>query len=171
MSGNQRLFINDAEISDYFLEFVSTFVEGLEVERNQLWEWEDTIVDGYDIFHRLRHEKQGTISIYLDRRSIQFRPEVAVALAGRVAGFGMAQIEGTVSHDEVIREAILRTLDLDPVTIDNERLAITEFVGGVVRVKASGVVQQAMWDREIISFRATVNESPAQTCCTVLAND
>lgn len=166
---NQRLFINGAEISNHFLEFVSNFVEGLEVERNQLWEWEDTIVDGYDIFHRLRHEKQGTISIDLDKRSIQFRPEVAVALAGRVAGFGMAQIEGTVSRDEVIREAILRTLNLDPVTIDNERLAITEFVGGIVGVKASGVVQQAMWDRGIISFRATVTESLVQTCCTVLA--
>lgn len=75
--GPVRLFPNSAEISFAFLKGVRALVAGLEVAANRAWEWEAAILDGYRIFHRLRVNDGGFVSVDLDGRSITFRPRSA----------------------------------------------------------------------------------------------
>lgn len=66
------IFSDRSEISFSFLKRVRAMVGGLEVARNRGWEWEDAIVAGHHIFRQLRQEKEGTIVVNLDNRSITF---------------------------------------------------------------------------------------------------
>lgn len=165
----QQLFLNASEISNHFLDFVHNFVTGLEVEKNQLWEWEDAIVEGYEIFHRLRQEGQGTISVDLTQRKITFRAEVGIDIAGRVAGMGAAVAEAAAERQNALRCAIIQALGLIPDTVKARHCGIVELGGGLVSVKASGPVQQAMWDHKVIAFRTTVVPDGERIWCCALA--
>lgn len=72
-----RLFSNPNDITFQFLKMIHGFVGGLEVEKNRYWEWEEAIVEGHYLFHRLRTEKRGTVIVDLDQRTISYelRPE------------------------------------------------------------------------------------------------
>lgn len=72
-----RLFSNPNDITFQFLKMIHGFVGGLEVEKNRYWEWEEAIVEGHYLFHRLRTEKRGTVIVDLERRTISYelRPE------------------------------------------------------------------------------------------------
>lgn len=86
-----RLFLGPRDITFRFLKFIQNLVSGLEVQTNRYWEWEEAILEGHEIFYRLRCEGQGTVNIDLEKRTIAFRPEVYVDLSGRVAGLGSAK--------------------------------------------------------------------------------
>jgi len=165
----QQLFLNRAEISNHFIDFIRNFVDNLEVEKNKSWEWEEAIVDGYAIFHRLRTECQGTIIVDLDRRSVEFDPRVGVDLAGKVAGIGAAIADQPQRHDLCLREAIVRSLGLEPTPALLRNLRVTELNRGIVSVKAKGKVQEAIWDRNVVSFRTTTTTDGSRSYCSVVA--
>jgi len=190
-----RLFPNFADITFRFLKFIHNFVADLEVEKNRYWEWEEAIVDGYDIFHRLRCEGQGTVIIDLEARSISFEPEVCLALSGKVAGLGSAYLDTSTvgleqrtqimmmdAQSEHIDEREVRRLMTQKLAIFNalgipqpgegdfEALQIKEVEGRGISVKAAGAVQRTMWDHKVVAFRTTI--APAGSdgyYCTAIA--
>jgi NTP pyrophosphatase (non-canonical NTP hydrolase) len=83
-----QFFSRRSDITFRFLDLIHTFVVGLEVAKNKYWEWEDAIMEGHRVFYELNKEEQGTVSVDLDARTIEFTPEVFVDLAGAVTGFG-----------------------------------------------------------------------------------
>jgi NTP pyrophosphatase (non-canonical NTP hydrolase) len=164
-----RLFSNGGEITFRFLKFIHSLVSGLEVEHNRYWEWEDAIIAGHELFHRLRCEGQGTITVNLDTRSIEYAPDVTVEISGTVAGLGSARYEnGMLDSDERFND-----LDVSPIEV-TRRLAVLDALGikspncehltsiqineveSGISVRATGTVQQAMWDRRIVAFRTTI---------------
>jgi MazG nucleotide pyrophosphohydrolase domain. len=179
-----RLFTSPDSITFGFLKFIHRLISGLEVDKNQYWEWEDAIVKGHEIFHRLRLEEQGTVLVDLDKRSIEFIPQVYIPLAGRVAGLGCASsIEDASRESEVLKDsipkalsllakkrAVLRSLGLSS-SGDSELGLITleERADGEISVRATGVVRQAIWDKKVISFRISVTKLCNSEQCTALA--
>jgi NTP pyrophosphatase (non-canonical NTP hydrolase) len=165
----QQLFLNPSEISNQFIDFIRNFVSQLEVENNQSWEWEEAIVDGYAIFHQLRRERQGTIIVDLDKRSVEFDPRVGMTFAGQVAGLGSAVADQPQRRAPSIKEAIVRSLGLEPTPTLMRELRVTEMGGGIVSVKAHGGVQKAIWDRGVVCFRTTTVLDGVKTFCTAVA--
>lgn len=165
----QQLFLNRSEISNHFIDFIRNFVADLEVEKNQSWEWEDAIVDGYAVFHQLRAERQGTIIVDLDKRSVNFDPRVGMDLAGKVAGIGSATTDQSEYRDNCVKEAILRSLGLETAAPLLRNLHVTELDRGIVSVKARGKVQEAIWDRNVVSFRTTTTADGNRIYCSAVA--
>lgn len=59
---------------DYsLLKLIPEFVNGYEVERCPLWQWEKAILDGFSVFRQLRKHRQGIVTVSLNRRSISFQ--------------------------------------------------------------------------------------------------
>jgi NTP pyrophosphatase (non-canonical NTP hydrolase) len=157
-----RLFTAPSDITFRFLKFIRNFVAGLEVEENRYWEWEEAILQGHDIFYRLRCEGQGTVKIDLDARSISFEPDVCMPFAGKVVGMGSATCgsDGNDDRNTVVKDAILRSLGVaEPTSSDRSMLVVKELSAGI-SVKASGAVQQAMWARRVVTFQTTVIAAP-----------
>ena len=156
-----RLFLGPQDITFRFLKFIQNLVSGLEVQINRYWEWEEAIIDGHEIFYRLRCEGQGTVNIDLEKRTIAFRPEVYVDLPGRVAGMGSSTVRIVGKDPGATREmaqklAVLDALGLLPSQEALDDLALTELGGGRICVKAAGIVRQAMWTKEIVACKITV---------------
>jgi NTP pyrophosphatase (non-canonical NTP hydrolase) len=194
-SGPVHLFPTSTSITFSFLKFIHNFVTGLEVEKNRYWEWEDAILCGYDLFHRLRCEGQGTILVDLDARSIHFDSEVCLSFSGKVAGLGSVHLEGggeirdprsralimgargeNVSEVEARRLVIQKLAIFDALGIsqpsddDFAMLQIKEVAGRGISVKATGAVQRAMWDRKVVAFRTTiVTDGSDGYYCTAIA--
>jgi NTP pyrophosphatase (non-canonical NTP hydrolase) len=56
---------------DYdLLKRVKALVRGFEVERCTLWEWENAIVMGYEVFRKIRRNRGGMVHANLHRRTI-----------------------------------------------------------------------------------------------------
>lgn len=178
-----RLFLNESEISNQFLGFVRDLVAGLEVDKNQTWEWIQAIVEGYDIFHKLRIEKQGTIVVDLEARSITFRPEVGVTV-GQVAGMGFASLLAPLLTDEKascesnerksLREAVMKRAIADAAGFQStpamfELFTVVDLGDGRVSVKAFGAVQDHLWARKIVAFNARVVCDRNNLYCTAVA--
>lgn len=187
------LFVSSSEITFRFLKFIRSFVEGLEVEINRYWEWEDAILEGHKIFHCLRCEGQGTVIVDLDARTVYFKREVCIELTGKVAGFGSARLlagaldrevsglrtdgegkfieEKEATHLVVQKLAILDALGISrPTELDLNALEVKELEGRDISVKATGAVQHAMWAREVVSFRTTKSYGgPGEIYCNVIA--
>lgn len=159
----QRLFANKSDISFDLLKLIKNFVRNNEVSRSRYWEWVDAIYDGCHIFHQLREEGQGTITVDLDQRTISFRPTVYVGLRGQVAACGSAVVHPTFSEpiprETLIKQAILEALGIDPFLDENHALIeIDETAEAGLSVKSHGCVRQAMWDKEVLEFRVKVSE-------------
>lgn len=88
-----RLFPTNNQITFKFLKFIREFVAGLEVDKNQAWEWEKAILQGYEIFHKLCLREQGTVIVDLNNRSLEFRPDVYADISGSVGGIGSSIID------------------------------------------------------------------------------
>lgn len=74
--GIVRLFPDGSDISFELLKTIRNLVADLEVEDNRYSEWEAAILEGYEIFHRLREEQQGTVIVDLNTRSLTFSSTV-----------------------------------------------------------------------------------------------
>jgi hypothetical protein len=180
--GPERLFPSSGEITFRFLKFVQNLVAGLEVEANRYWEWEEAILAGYDIFYRLRCEGQGTISVDLEARSITFKSEVHLPLAGAMAGLGSAHLklasDGPAdtpgvepSRERLVQKlAILSSLGLsNPTAEDLRELEVGPTTDDCANVRAAGHIRGRMWSRGIITFRTTVVETESGWYCTAVA--
>lgn len=191
-NGPERLFPSSSEITFKFLKFIHEFVIDLEVEKNRYWEWEDAIMAGFDVFQKLRCEEQGTVVIDLNSRSLEFRPEVYVDIAGKLVGLGSVYLDAktferfdekmTNAQGVLIRRgermrltaqklAILSALDITrPSSFHFKNLNVKEIYGKGIGVKATKSVQRAMWDRSVITFRTTVASfGPDELYCTAAA--
>ena len=173
-SGAMRLFATRSEISFDLLKLVENFVRDNEVKESQYWEWEDAIYDGFHMFHQLREEGQGTISLDLENRSIDFRPTAYVGLRGHVAALGSAANDASpakpVPRKKLIQRAILNALAINcPSIEDFSDIEIDETSEAGLAVTARGRVRQAMWDQGIVEFRITVSEKSDQPLsCTAI---
>jgi NTP pyrophosphatase (non-canonical NTP hydrolase) len=180
----EKLFSNGSEITFRFLKFIHNFVNGLEVSKNRYWEWEDAIVAGHDLFYKLRCEGQGTISVDLNTRTVDYVPEVTVEISGTVAGLGSARYESEmIAFDRrfenegnitpVAAATKLAVLDAIGMREPDQQLLksiqISEVESGI-SVRATGAVQQALWDRRIVAFRTTCVPSGTNGIyCTAIA--
>lgn len=155
-----RLFLSSRDITFRFLKFIHNFVTGLEVEKNRFWEWEEAIIQGHEIFYQLRCEAQGTVTLDLENRTISFDPDVHVDFPGRVSGFGsaIAQIEADEDAARLLvqQHAVLRSLGLTTSDEVLAQMTLKDVGSGHVCVKASGAVRDAMWAKEVVSFKTTV---------------
>lgn len=88
-----RLFESKKQITFKFIKFIREFVDGLEVEKNQAWEWESAILQGYKVFHELCLREQGTVVVDLVNRSLEFRPDVYADISGSVGGIGSSNVD------------------------------------------------------------------------------
>lgn len=175
-----KLFTRSSDITFRFLKFVRNFVVDLEVHKNRYWEWEEAIVSGYDIFHRLRCEGQGTVVVDLAARTIAFKPEVCINLVGKICGLGSASIDPIASNGQrpdasarslIQKSAILDALQIpQPCPEDMMDLHVQEIEGKGISVKARGRVQRAMWAHRVVAFKMTASSpSPGGYHCTVIA--
>lgn len=58
---------------DYdLLKTVSHFVEGYEVERVPLWQWEAAIIDGYSLYRKLRNNCGGRVILNLEQHQLTY---------------------------------------------------------------------------------------------------
>ena len=100
-------------------------------------------------------------------------------MAGKVAGLGSAKgnalRQGAATPTEikdlrtkVVKHAILNALGLDLAAKNVRDLSVIEFDGGLVSVKASGLVQKAMWKHHIVAIRTTVTEDNGHLHCTAV---
>ncbi|MGQ3263461.1 MazG nucleotide pyrophosphohydrolase domain-containing protein [Phenylobacterium sp.] len=177
--GTNRLFRSGADISFNFLKFVTSFVADLEVEKNRYSEWEAAIVEGYDLFDKLSREGQGTVAVDLDNRSLTFSPDVFLGIDGRVAGLGTASENLEPSANEESREnaaqrarkrAILDALGLKDQELLVAELHLTEDVGTrLLSVRGPTQVRQAMWDRRVVTFRASASATLHGVHATAIA--
>lgn len=194
-SNQMKLFPVRTDISSRFLNIIRSFVADLEPSKNRHWEWEDAIIEGHQIFYNLRQEGQGTITVNLDERLIEFRPEVSVDLSGPTAGLGTACLsidDRNLSwHDSELTEAemattsgnafniarataqkraILAALGIEqPKPKDYLGLEVTEIGKGRVSVRSRGISQTAMWSRGIIGFRTSHTVIGSAAHCTAIA--
>lgn len=183
----QKLFSKSSDITFRFLKLIRNFVVDLEVSENRYWEWEEAITTGYEIFYKLRCEGQGTVSVDLDARSIEFHPDVFLNVIGRVAGLGSAHLDsgldnggeadpGSKSSMDSNRIRIQKIAILDSLGIhtpkagDLAALFVKEEPEKGVAVKCADHIQALMWARKVVGFRTTVTRSSGGGLyCTAIA--
>jgi NTP pyrophosphatase (non-canonical NTP hydrolase) len=194
-SNQMKLFPVRTDISSRFLNIIRSFVADLEASKNRHWEWEDAIIVGHQIFYSLRQEGQGTITVDLDKRLIEFRPEVCVELRGPTAGLGTSCLQidqRNVSwHDTELtdnemsattntsidratavcrKRAIMDALEIQTSKRkDYRNLVVTEIGDGRISVRSRGVSQTAMWNKGIIAFRTSHTVIGSAVHCTAIA--
>ena len=174
-----RLFPTRGEIGYGFLKFISTFVSDLEVAKNAFPEWESAIMEGFQIFDQLRRTGGGTIKVDLTARSLSFTPQVFLDLRGRVVGLGSAcqPVSGDPSDTTAIsgaeqaalKGAVLEALGLAQDVVAMAELAVARNDAGLLSVTASGGVQDAIWARKVVCFKATIARRQGELCATALA--
>lgn len=179
--GPIRLFPNKDDISFKFLKMIRSFVAGLEVSKNRFWEWENAIMEGYDVYHRLRMDGQGTVGVDLDNRSLTYHPHVYIPLAGRVVGFGTAQSSKVVSEGDsgpnreqarldAKKRAVLASLGFESASAEElASISVVERADNEISVRAVGLVRDAMWQRKVVAFRSAVLELDGHWICNSLA--
>lgn len=189
-----RLFPNRNDISFRFLRLIRTFVSDLEAKDNLYWEWEDAIYIGHEMFNKLRLEGQGTITVDLENQSLAFRPDVCVDINGSVAAFGSAVVSFATSESDlralltqvererasfpdeehlrtqiVRKRAILDALGFgDQTEALHNSLDVTPVDAHRISVRATGLVDKALRQRNIVRFRTTLARSDTAIHCTAL---
>lgn len=63
---------------DYsLLKQIQSMVEGYEVERCKLWQWELAILRGFEVFRLLRQHRGGIVTVDMSQHELTFRPHQA----------------------------------------------------------------------------------------------
>lgn len=184
-----RLFPTRSAITFRLLKAVQEHVDGLEVSKNKFWEWEDAIYNGADIFHQLRCEQQGTVTLDMEKRTLTFSPTVCIDLKGVVVGVGSAIVtpkelaeernsaltstelvnEREVAHYVAAKRAILGALGIDRVEDHYGSIVLNLLGAGRVSVKASGVVREQAWRLGAIAYQMTFTPMNDGLYCTAVA--
>ena len=172
------------------LKNLRDYVAGLEVWNNQYWEWENAIFYGSAIYYKLRIEQQGTVTVDMDARKIEFSPEVSVDLRGATVGLGMGRARTSVSSSEAaeVLTAWEKTWIQEDAGIARTAAAKRAIYAALkvsanswnemdvkllpdsrVCVRARGSVQDRMWATGAISFQLAFADSPDAVDCTAIA--
>lgn len=169
------LFTSKEQISFSFLKLIKRFVRKLEVETNKYWEWQEAIVEGHKIYAALCREKQGTVRVDISKRTIEFDRRVCPEVIGPVVSIGsdIVQLPPVGGGLEVVtrmrKVAVLRSLGLegkDKLYFD--MLEVLPF-GELISVKATGEVQERIWERKVVEFKSIETEVSGALVCNVLA--
>jgi len=193
--GPFRHFPARKAITFRLLKSLRQFVEGLEVEKNKFWEWEDAIFVGADVFHKLHKEQQGTVTVDLENRQLTFSPEVCIDLKGVVTGLGSASATLTEQLDDTkallsdieycalsesdspialanlisAKRAILNALGIwNATSAEFQLMSIKIIDSNRVHVKALGSVLEKIWSTNTLAFRVTFTHMPTVIMCTAI---
>jgi hypothetical protein len=183
-----RLFPDRSHVNFKLLKALRTYVDGLEVAKNTFWEWEDAIVEGFDMFYRLCNETQGTVRVDLDARKLTFSPTVCPKIQGITAGFGMGSADVWPNNvDEVLsagerewaseRNLIAETVAakraiLDACGLDKDlrqlwaEIEVRLDVGNRVYVKTFKSVQQRAWALRAVDYKVAFGRGSSEVICT-----
>ncbi|WP_035657240.1 hypothetical protein, partial [Bradyrhizobium sp. STM 3809] len=71
-------FEGQSSVSFDLLKIVRQFVDGYEVDACPMKLWEDAILQGYDVFRRLKKDQGGIVRGDRNRRKLEFRPLGAI---------------------------------------------------------------------------------------------
>ena len=193
--GPQHLFPSRKEITFTFLKFIQTFVSDLEVGLNRYWEWEQVILEGYEIFYNLQCETQGTVKVNLAERSLSFSPHVHIEMDGRVVGLGTSvtkvfrsvpkKLPPQIRENEANnieksnsgysrfisqKTAILAAIGVtNPSIEDFQSIEITDLGADKLSVKGLKHIAPLIWEKSIVTFRARVTASDGKIYSTALA--
>ena len=191
------LFTNKDDISFSFLKLVREFAAGLEVEKNKYWEWEAAIIKGFEVYHQLRINNQGTVHVNLEERKISYTKNVHLDIVGSVNGMGTAHIDFenfSINEDEYllseitlskkldeekrgsyfarircVKMAVLEALDLSLTNENLKSVEVTFDRNDRVSIRTVGDLQNIAWSKKIISFRVSLNACERSARSTVLA--
>lgn len=189
---NTPLFPEKGHITFRLIKTVVDYVKGLEVENSHEWEWREAIYHGAQMYHKLRQQGQGTVTVDLDNRSLFFDPRVYVGIKGVVREFGTStvalqeehfpedwitaeereQASEKKSQVELIanKKAILNALgffETDEVSLMKE-VTLSTMDSGQFSVKTTGSVRERMWKMDIIEFQLISNHVDNVVVCTAL---
>jgi len=189
VQGATRLFPEPSTITFRLLKTLRTYVEGLEVWKNAYWEWEDAICDGCNVFFQLRTHGQGTVHVDLENRRLTFVPTVAPGISGNVVQIG----SGTAGPDADVAADVLSIVEREWATSTGllaqtlaAKRALFEALGfdstrsppwdelqlrllnrAKVSMKASGAVQERIWDIQAVDYKVAFTTVADQILCTI----
>ncbi|WP_158284432.1 hypothetical protein [Bradyrhizobium sp. SUTN9-2] len=186
-----RLFPERTLINFKLLKTLRAYVDGLEVAKNTFWECEDAIYDGCDMFFQLSNEKQGTVHIDLDRRTLSFSPTVCPGVQGISVGLGMGSAElrvqasdpvlGAAEREWAMRDnrcaetaaakrAVLDALGLDQNSTELwSEIEVRLGTGNLVYVKAKKSIQQRAWKLKAVDYKIAFSRDTNRVTCTATA--
>ncbi|MGV1683746.1 hypothetical protein [Sphingopyxis sp. NJF-3] len=186
-AGPKQMFTDSSEISFTFLKRLEALAYGIEVAKNNYWEWEDAIVEGFALFNNLRRAGRGTITVGLESRSLSFSPQVLMDIRGKVAGVGTAYKEQTEDADtfqfDSTEAALAQVHGLAAVVARRQAIVTAAqlpqtsareiHIGGwrdhVVDVRATGSAQQVLWSKAIVAFQAHARQEGGGCHVTAIA--
>lgn len=194
-SEQARLFPQRMDISFRLLQLARSFVFDLEAWDNFYWEWEDAIYIGHEIFHRVRQEGQGTVTVDLKNQTLGFTPNVCIEMNGPLAALGSAFVAFSTPVDElearlteverqrakfpddysirvqaVRKAAILEALKLKGDAAElYQALHVTPLDDDRISVRGQNVVERAIRTHNIVRFRTTLAQSDNGLHCIVTA--
>ena len=143
------------------------------------------------MFFRLSNEKQGTVHIDLDRRSLSFSPTVCPGVQGISVGLGMGSAElNTEASDPALgpaeqkwamrdnrsvetaaaKRAILDALGLDPNSAELwSEIEVRLGNGNIPYIKATKSVQQRAWKLKAVDYKIAFSRDANRITCTATA--
>jgi len=177
------LFAHHSDISFSFLKFLHNFSKGLEVEKNKYWEWENALNDGFKIYHQLRLNGQGTVTVDLNNRKIYYDKEVYIDITGSVVGIGTCIVktnlkplrnlfndkDGMSTKLLAAKKAVLASLKLEHTSENLSALKVYINELDQLCIEANTEIQKIIWSQKIITFKATFSEKKNSVNCTVIA--
>lgn len=188
--GIPRAFSDRSHITFRFLKTLRGFVAGLEVWKNQYWEWEDAIFNGSELYYQLRLEQQGTVSVDLESRAITFSPDVFVDLRGASVGLGVGRALADIDESELATIltsheksrlsgpiAAAKTVAAKRAMLKALRIPEHDFCDLDIKLlddrrvcfKARGDAQRRIWEAGVISFQIAFSHSESFIDCTAIA--
>ena len=172
------------------LKNLRDYVIGHEVWKNQYWEWEDAIFYGSAIYYKLRIEQQGTVTVDMNARKIEYSPDVCLDIRGASVGLGAGRASinmPSAEADEVLtawdrrwirdnagraravaaKRAVYTALKV-PGNSWNQ-MDVKLHADDRICVRARGLVQERMWATGAISFQLAFADGPDAIDCTAIA--
>jgi NTP pyrophosphatase (non-canonical NTP hydrolase) len=170
---NVRMFGDRRMITFHFLKQLRNFVSDLEVAKNQYWEWENAIFDGSRIYHELRTHQQGTIYIDVEKRTMDFSPDVCIDLKGVTVGLGVGTCDISQERDNgsaraiATHAAICDALRLEPKECLNLTVKLVDERRACVSAK--GFAQERIWSLNAVSYQIAFRDYSDRVECTAVA--
>jgi NTP pyrophosphatase (non-canonical NTP hydrolase) len=186
-----RLFPTRKLILFRMLKTLRMYVADLEVAKNAFWEWEDAIFHGCEMFFLLSQEKQGTIHVNLDKRSVIFAPHMLPGVQGISVGLGMgtastgpseaelsslsepellwARDRGRIADTIAAKKALLNAMQLDVASPDFHRQFEIRLDGSSVSLRASAKVLERIWKLKAVDYKVAFTTVSGCTVCTASA--
>jgi hypothetical protein len=66
--------VKEGKLEYGLLKQVQSMVAGYEVDKCPLWQWERAILDGFQVFRKLRQDRCGTVKVNMNDRTIKYVP-------------------------------------------------------------------------------------------------